>query len=573
MRLAEFIEANIEPILMEWEAFARSIWPAGARAAEPAEVRDDAEAILRAVVADMQSEQTAAQQTQKSQPTDTAGDHGSQLAPSSIAHGGERVTSGFDLWAVIAEYRALRASVLRLWRRSEPVPDLRDVDDLTRFNESIDQSLTVSVRSYGAQVERDRTVMLGSEQAARSDAEKANRAKDLFLATLSHEMRTPLNAIVGWLSILQQESVEAERMQEGLRVIDRNTRAQVQLIDDVLDVSRIVSGKLRVQIYPCELSEVITAGVDVMRPAAEARGITLSVQLDPAASSSSCDGVRIQQVVWNLVSNAVKFTPKGGHVDISLSRDQSSTCIRVRDDGAGISGGLLPHIFDRFRQADSGTRRRFGGLGLGLSIVKYIVEAHGGTVEAQSAGEGLGSTFTIRLPIRAVRLDEEQRESGETTLRVGETAGAAPSELPTTLPPVRLDGLRVLVVDDEEDARRVLVMVLEQAGAVVIASASVDEAFEAIREERPHVIVSDLGMPEQDGFDLIRRVRDQGHDAKTLPAVALTAFVQKDHAHLALKAGFQVHVPKPVDPHHLTAVIASLAQADDEAAAAQGDGS
>lgn len=267
--------------------------------------------------------------------------------------------------------------------------------------------------------------------------------------------------------------------------------------------------------------------------------------------------MRIQQVVWNLISNAVKFTPKGGRVDVTLSREKSSIQIQVSDNGQGISSELLPRVFDRFRQADSSTRRRFAGLGLGLSIVKYIVEAHGGTVEANSSGEGKGSTFIVRLPIRAVRVREdggEEEMASEAAEREPEDAAANPSRFPL----VRLDGLRVLVVDDEADARRILVMVLEQVGAIVIAAGSVREAIEALPEAHPDVLVSDLGMPDQDGFDLIRQVRGRGHDARDLPAVALTAFVQKDDARLALLAGFQVHVPKPVDPHDLTSVIASL---------------
>ena len=410
MRLADFILANVEPILVEWESFARSIWPSGATA-DPAEVRDEAEDILHATAVDMQSDQTGAQQAEKSKGASRAWDEGAGLTRASSTHGSGRVASGFDLWAVIAEYRALRASVLRLWRESGPAPDLRDVDDVTRFNESIDQSLTHAVRSYVDQVERDRAALLANEQASRREAEAANRAKDVFLATLSHEMRTPLNAIVGWLSLLRHEHAETRHFQEGLKVIERNTTAQVQLIDDLLDVSRIISGKLRVDIHPCELTDVINAGVNMMRPAAEARGITLNVQLDPSASGAWCDSVRIQQVVWNLVSNAVKFTPKGGRVDVTLSREKSSFQIQVKDNGQGISSELLPHVFDRFRQADSSTRRRFAGLGLGLSIVKYIVEAHGGTVEANSPGEGKGSTFTVRLPIRAVRIGEEGEEA------------------------------------------------------------------------------------------------------------------------------------------------------------------
>ena len=255
----------------------------------------------------------------------------------------------------------------------------------------------------------------------------------------------------------------------------------MQLIDDVLDVSRIVSGKLRVDIHPCELADVINAGVNAVRPAAEARGITLNVQLDPSASGASCDSVRIQQVVWNLVSNAVKFTPKGGQVDVTLSREQSSLQIQVSDTGQGISADLLPHVFDRFRQADSSTRRQFGGLGLGLSIVKYIVEAHGGTVEATSPGEGKGSTFTVRLPIRAVRIREESEE-GQIAGKRGEDEAADSVQIADRRPPVRLDGVRVLVVDDEADARRVLVMVLEQVGAVVTAADSAREAIEALSQ-------------------------------------------------------------------------------------------
>jgi signal transduction histidine kinase len=556
VRLADFILANVETILVEWESFARMIWPSGATA-DPDELRDEAEDLLRATVADMRSDQTVAQQAEKSKGRSDSWNERGGLTGASSAHGSGRAVSGLDLWAVVAEYRALRASVLRLWRESGPAPDLRDVDDLTRFNESIDQSLTQAIRGYAEQVERDRKTLLADEQASRREAEAANYAKDVFLATLSHEMRTPLNAIVGWLSILRRENVEPKHFEEGLKVIERNTNAQVQLIDDLLDVSRIVSGKLRVDIRACELADVVNAGVNVMRPAAAARGIDLNVRLDPSATGASCDSVRIQQVVWNLVSNAVKFTPKGGRVDVTLSRGKSNFQIQVSDNGQGISPVLLPYVFDRFRQADSGTKRKFAGLGLGLSIVKYIVEAHGGTVEAHSEGEGKGSTFTVHLPIRAVRLGED--EEGETVSNTGEDEAEDTVPVAERRPLVRLDGLRVLVVDDEADARRVLVMVLEQAGAVVTTARTVAGAIESLAKARPDVLVSDLGMPDQDGFDLIRQVRDEGHDARELPAIALTAFVQEDNAHSALSAGYQVHLSKPIDPHDLTSIIASLA--------------
>jgi signal transduction histidine kinase len=557
VRLADFIVANVEPILAEWELFARGIWPE-AGAADPTEMRDEAEDILRATVVDMLSQQTAAQQAEKSKGASRQSNEDDDLTRASSSHGRRREVSGFELWAVIAEYRALRASVLRLWRASEPTPDLRDLDDMTRFNESMDQSLTHAVRSYAEQVEGQRETLMANEQAARREAEAANRAKDLFLATLSHEMRTPLNAIVGWLSILRHDSAETRHFHEGLKVIERNTMAQVQLIDDLLDVSRIVSGKLRVDIQPCDLADVINTGVNVTRTAAEARGITLNLRLDPSANDASCDSVRIQQVVWNLVSNAIKFTPKGGQVHVTLSREASSFQIQVRDTGQGISPDMLPHVFDRFRQADSSMRRKFAGLGLGLSIVKYIVEAHGGTVEAVSPGEGKGSTFTVRLPIHAVRMRQESEEE-EIAANSGADESADSFRIADRPPPVRLDGVHVLVVDDQADARRVLTMVLERAGAVVTTADSARTAIETFLKARPDVLVSDLGMPDQDGFDLIRQLRDDGHDARVLPAVALTAFVQKDDAHLALLAGFQVHLPKPVDEHDLTSVISRLA--------------
>jgi PAS domain S-box-containing protein len=400
--------------------------------------------------------------------------------------------------------------------------------------------------------EDEREAHLHNEQLLRMEAETANRAKDLFLATLSHEMRTPLNAIVGWMGILRREGCNAADFQEGLEVIQRNTTAQVQLIEDVLDVSRIVSGKLRLEIKPCELIESIHAGVEVVRPAAEARDITLTMQLDPAASRASCDAARVQQVVWNLVSNAVKFTPKGGQVRITLDREQSNVRIAVTDSGQGMSPELLPFVFDRFRQADSSTRRRFGGLGLGLSIVKHIVEMHGGTAEAASEGPGRGSIFTIRLPIRAVRVDEDGDEESPDAERSATAASAVAQGV------VRLDGVRVLVVDDEADARRLVTRVLEDAGANVTAAASAAEALDVLAKSPPHILVSDLGMPDEDGFDLIRQVRARGHSVKDLPAVALTAFVHKEDQRRTLLAGFQIHIAKPVDPHDLTAVVASL---------------
>jgi signal transduction histidine kinase len=483
MRLADFISANLEPILAEWEVFARNIWPGPA--ADPATLRDHAEALLLATVSDMQTQQTKAQQSEKSKGRGS-GEGGARLDGASVTHAVERAGSGLDLDSVVAEYRALRASVLRLWRESGPTPDVSDIDDLTRFNESIDQSLTEAVRGYVQHVERERGVLMENEQAARTEAEAANRAKDVFLATLSHEMRTPLSAIAGWTSILRIKGCAQKDLDEGLDVIERNTRAQVRLIEDILDVSRIVSGKLRIDVRRCELTEVINEAVHAVRPAAEARGIELDVQLDRAASAVSGDAMRLQQVVWNLVSNAVKFTSKGGRASVTLARDGSAVRIQVSDSGQGISPELLPYVFERFRQADGGTRRQFGGLGLGLSIVKHIVEQHGGTVEAMSPGAGCGATFTVRLPILALRTEEHgqdegaAREAGESTAEKGQRG-------PDLLPLARLDGLRVLVVDDEADARRLLVKVLEQTGAIVTAAASAAEALEMLPKVQPHI--------------------------------------------------------------------------------------
>ena len=557
MRLADFILGNVEPILEEWESFARGIWPRGATA-DPAELRNEAGDILRATAVDMQSDQTAAQQVEKSKGLSRRDDASDGLRRASSSHGTGRAVSGFDVSAVLAEYRALRASVLRLWRESAPSPDARDLEDVTRFNESMDQSLTDAVRDFAEQVERDRQALFAGEQASRRQAEAANRAKDLFLATLSHEMRTPLNAIAGWVSILLHQDAGAKRVQEGLKVIERNTRAQVQLIDDLLDMSRIVSGKLRMNWEPCELAEVINAGVNATRTAAEARGIVLNVAVDSPTTDAVCDSGRIQQVVWNLVSNAVKFTPKGGRVDVTLSRANSSYQIQVADTGRGISPDVLPYVFDRFRQADSSMRRQSAGLGLGLSIVKYIVEAHGGNIDATSPGEGKGSMFTVLLPIPAVRIREET-EDEEITRNSGPDEPTDSRHI-ADRPPVRLDGVQVLVVDDEPDARRVLALVLERVGAVVATADSARAALEALPSAHPDVLISDLGMPEQDGLDLIRQLRGGGHSATDLPAIALTAFVQRDDAQLALSAGFQVHLPKPVDPHELTSVIARLAR-------------
>jgi PAS domain S-box-containing protein len=419
------------------------------------------------------------------------------------------------------------------------------------YQEGPDQVIQCNIRDIGDRVrfEREREALLVNEQAARMEAEAANRSKDLFLATLSHEVRTPLNAILGWATILRDGKCSEEDLKEGMEVIERNCRMQAQLIDDVLDVSRIVSGNLRLEICRCELAGIISAAIDAVRPAAKAKHLSIESVLDLECSVARCDASRMQQVFWNLLTNAVKFSPAGRTVRILLDRPNSSTRIRITDEGQGISPAFLPYVFDRFRQADGSTQRKFGGLGLGLAIVKHIVEAHGGTVEAQSEGEGRGATFTVNLPTRAVSDDRENGNADH---------GFAPTLLPELIP-VRLDLLRVMVVDDEADARRLLVKVLAEAGAVVTAVSSVVQAMAELANANPEVLVSDIAMPGQDGYELIRQIRSTGLNAKTLPAIALTAFAHKDDRRRALLAGFQVHVSKPIDPHDLQAVIATLA--------------
>jgi CheY-like chemotaxis protein len=320
----------------------------------------------------------------------------------------------------------------------------------------------------------------------------------------------------------------------------------------VLDISRIVSGKLRLDVAACDLKAVIAAAVDTVRAAADAKGIRITVEIDPDAANAVVfyDANRVQQVVWNLLTNAVKFCQQGAAVEVKMTHARSKVHLEVSDNGPGISPQLLPYIFDRFRQGDSSTRRKVGGLGLGLSIVDYLVELHGGTVQAKNKGEGSGATFIIDLPIRAVNVQESDDDDSEKARQTDKPEHAA----------VRLDGLRLLVVDDEPDARRLVGKVLQGAGATVTAVATVREALAALRIKgaTPHVLISDLSMPEEDGFDLIRQVRGEGLTVSQLPAVALTAFADKGYARSALLAGYQVHVPKPVDANDLIAVVASL---------------
>lgn len=376
------------------------------------------------------------------------------------------------------------------------------------------------------------------------EAQEANRTKDQFLAILSHELRTPLTPIVGWVRLLRSEKLDQTTTARALETIERNARTQARLVEDLLDVSRIITGKLRLELRPIELAPIIEVAIDAVQSAAEAKSIRIDKIFDRSVGPILGDANRIQQILWNLLSNATKFTPRNGCIEVRLERAGSQVEIKVKDTGMGISADFLPYVFERFRQADSSITRSHGGLGLGLALVRHLVELHGGTVYAESPGEGKGATFTVRLPMRAVRMEAEPATPVEPESRLSD---AVPS----------LEGLRVLVVDDEADTRDLLSTVLARYGAKVIAAGSVGEAIEVFTNVKPDVLVSDLGMPDEDGYDLIHRVRELGQVGQ-IPAIALTAYARTEDRLRVLSAGFQMHVPKPVNPAELVTVIASV---------------
>jgi len=395
----------------------------------------------------------------------------------------------------------------------------------------------------------ERKHLLESERAARRDAERGSAMKDEFLATLSHELRTPLNAILGWAQMLRLPSMSEKDLQRGLEIIERNTRVQAQLIEDLLDMSRITSGKLRLDIQPVTPAVVVDAALETVRAGAEAKGIRLSSVLDSSAGPIMGDPNRLQQVVWNLLSNAIKFTGKSGRVQVRLQRVNSHIEISVTDTGMGIAPEFLPHVFDRFRQADASNTRASGGLGLGLAIVKQLVELHGGVVRATSPGLDAGSTFTVELPLIAVQRDASDSRVHPAAQRIAALEFKG----------LDLIGVKVLVVDDEEDARDLIARVLIECRADVVTAGTAEETLAAVERVRPHVLVSDVGMPNVDGYQLLRMVRGLGlARGGGLPAIALTAFARSEDRTRALHAGFLVHVSKPVEPAELMAAVASV---------------
>jgi PAS domain S-box-containing protein len=395
-------------------------------------------------------------------------------------------------------------------------------------------------------------------EAAKKHAEEANRTKDDFLATLSHELRTPLTAIMGWTSILKSGRATAAEVERGLNTIERNAAAQAQLIEDILDVSRVITGKLRLEVQPVDLGLIIEEAVNTVLPAAQAKEVRLQRVIDAGASLVSGDPARLQQIIWNLLSNAIKFTPKGGKVQIRIERINSHIEVVVADDGQGIPLEMLPHIFDRFRQVDSGSTRTHGGLGLGLSIVRHLIELHGGSVEAHSEGLGCGASFRLELPLLAVRSLRDRAGDEERRARPASAQGSSDGAKARDF--LELKGVRVLVADDQEDTRMFLALVLEQRGAEVSSVGSAQEAVAAIQEFQPHVLLSDIGMPGEDGYALIKQVRALPVESGGLtPAAALTAFARVEDRVKVLRSGFQIHLPKPVDSVELVSVVANLA--------------
>jgi PAS domain S-box-containing protein len=423
----------------------------------------------------------------------------------------------------------------------------RDITEQRQARKALDEAYAMAKR---AQSEAEAAA--AEKERLYKQAEESSRLKEEFLATISHELRTPLSAILGWTRMLRLGQISSEDQVRALETIERNARAQAQLIDDLLDVSRIVTGKLRMDVQPADPTSFIDAAVEAVRPAADARGVRVQKVMDTGPVSIPGDPVRLQQVVWNLLSNAIKFTPRGGRVQVRSERVNSHLEIIVSDTGQGISADFLPHVFDRFRQADQKTSRQHGGMGLGLSIVRHLVELHGGTVRAASEGIGQGATFTVMLPIAPVY------QVDSTGSRVHP---AARELLPGHDCGDRLDGLTILVVDDEPDTRDLLRKGLEYCGAKVRTADSAARAIAQLDHDLPDILISDIGMPGTDGYELIRQIRQlPGEKSRNIAAIALTAYTRVEDRLQALRAGYDMHVPKPVELTELVAVAASVAR-------------
>jgi signal transduction histidine kinase/ActR/RegA family two-component response regulator len=430
----------------------------------------------------------------------------------------------------------------------DPDARLRAIAQLQQKAKSLENEIQERARA-----EEALRFALVREQMARSEAQAANRMKDEFLATVSHELRTPLNAIIGWSHLLRGGRLDEATIARAVETIDRNAKSQAQLIEDILDVSRMITGKLKLKNEPVDLAAVINSAIDSVQLAADAKEIQLAITLDPSARHTVGDANRLQQVVWNLLANAIKFTPAKGRIKVNVERAGRFAQFCVSDSGQGISAEFLPFIFDRFRQADGTSTRQHGGLGLGLSIVRQLVELHGGTIKAESAGEGKGATFTIRLPLAPSRKRTTRRK------RLAPEAPKSDDLIVADTP--QLDDVRVLLVDDDPDTLQILSVMLEESNASVQVAASVREALEVLEWYTPDVLVSDLAMPDEDGYSLIEKIRQiENGNGPHIPAVAITSYVRVEDRTRALSAGFNMFVPKPVEPNELISAIATLAE-------------
>jgi PAS domain S-box-containing protein len=445
----------------------------------------------------------------------------------------------------------LRKDGSKLWANVTITALRDDTGRLVGFAK-LTRDMTESKRVEEAElVNREREELLEAERSARMTAQRATRVKDEFLATLSHELRTPLSAILGWTQILARTAADSkpEDVLRAAGVIDRNARAQVRLIDDLLDLSKIMSGKTRLDLRHISMAESVQAAIDSARPTAQMKGVRLRAILDPMSVGISADPARIQQIVWNLLTNAIKFTPKGGQVQVLLQRVNSHIELSVSDTGIGIPESFLPYVFERFSQRDSSTARNFGGLGLGLAIARQLVELHGGTIRAASKGEGKGATFFVDLPVSIIQLEDDhaQRSHPTATELSGEVL-ALPS----------LKGVHIFAIDDEPDGRELLAKVLQDQAAEVTVFASAEEALAALKSSRPSVIISDIGMPVMDGFQFMRTLRSTESRAERIPALALTAYARAEDRKKALLAGYQAHLAKPFDVAELLLLVADL---------------
>lgn len=397
--------------------------------------------------------------------------------------------------------------------------------------------------------EEERAASLVRERDARRHAEEADRLKDEFLATLSHELRTPLTSILGWASMIRNGEVEGSNAARAIETIERNARAQARLIDDLLDVSRIITGNLRLDLHPLNLAPIVEAALDALRPTADVKGIRLQTQFVPGECLVRGDPNRLRQVIWNLLSNAIKFTQRGGSVDIDLTCVESTASLTISDSGEGISAEFLPYVFDRFRQAEGSISRKQGGLGLGLAVVRHLVELHGGTISAESEGLGIGSTFTVDLPLAQERRDPARAEERRREVERRRSRSGV----------VRLDGVHILLVEDDDDSRKLLGAMLKRYGARVTSTKSAKEALRVFDGELPDLLISDIGMPDEDGYDLIRKLRSAPPDKGGLtPAIALTGYASRKDRERALAAGYHQHMAKPVEQADIIAAIAAL---------------